>query len=187
MESPTRKKRAILPHTCLVTGASGGVGLFAVQLASRAGARVAGVVGNPEKEALVRRLGASEVVPRIEDAHGPFHLVLESVGGLSLTGALRQAARDGTVVVFGSSSPEPSTISFSDFAGRAHATIYGFFVYESGEPPTFGEDLGYLASLVAGGELDPGLGWQGPWTDLPAALAALRNRQVAGKVVLTVD
>ena len=57
----------VLGKRVLVTGASGGVGRFAVQLASRAGARVTAVARNAERAAGLRELGAAEVVFDLDD------------------------------------------------------------------------------------------------------------------------
>jgi NADPH:quinone reductase-like Zn-dependent oxidoreductase len=177
---------ALLGRRVLITGASGGVGHYAVQLARAAGATVAGVAGAARADT-VRQLGAAETVTSVDQASGLYDLILESVGGASLSHAVRKVAPGGTVVIFGNSAREQASLSFPDFAGHAGARIYAFFVYLSGEPPTFGEDLGFLATLVGDGRLVPQLGYRGSWRDLPAALHALRGRQVMGKVVLRVD
>jgi NADPH:quinone reductase-like Zn-dependent oxidoreductase len=177
---------SLLGRRVLITGASGGVGHCAVQLARAGGAIVAGVASGANADA-VRQLGAVETVTSIDQAPGLYDVILESVGGTSLTQAVHKVAPGGTVVAFGNSSREHASLSFPDFAGHAGARIYAFFVYLSGEPPTFGDDLGYLAALVGDGRLTPRLGYRGSWRDLPAALRALQNRQVVGKVVLRLD
>jgi hypothetical protein len=62
-----------------------------------------------------------------------------------------------------------------------------FFVYESGEPPPFGEDLRLLADLIADGKLHPQIGLERPWTEATSVFEALWGRQVNGKAVLIVD
>ncbi len=175
----------LLGRRVLITGASGGVGQFAVQLAAAAGARVTAVARAERAEAL-RGLGASEIVPQVEGLQGAFDLILESVGGASLTAAFKLAAADGALVFFGNSSRETSGISFADFGGHPRARVLPFFVYESG-PPAFGADLGLMAQLIGDGKLDPLIGFQGSWRDLGAALAALRDRRFGGKAILTID
>jgi NADPH:quinone reductase-like Zn-dependent oxidoreductase len=177
----------LLGRAVLVTGASGGVGHFAVQLAARQGAHVTAISRNPERARGLLGSGEVRVVADITAAEGPFDLILESVGGESLTQALRLVARDGTVAVFGNSSNQEARVSFGGFAGHAHARLYAFYVYESGEPPTFGEDLGLLAREVADGKLIPQVGLEMRWSDPLAALEALRERQVEGKAVLIMD
>jgi NADPH:quinone reductase-like Zn-dependent oxidoreductase len=104
-----------------------------------------------------------------------------------LEAAIRLVAPGGRVVVFGNSSDTPATISFSDFRGHAAAQIIAFFVYESGEPPTFGEDLRLLADLIADDKLHPSIGLETPWTEANEVFEAVWGRQVNGKAVLLVE
>ncbi len=171
----------------LITGASGGVGRFAVELAANFGAEVIGVASDDERASGLEALGASAVVHDIDDADGVFDLILESVGGPSLETSVRLIAPRGTIVVFGNSSGEPARLSFPDFRGRPGARIEAFFVYESGEPPTFGDDLQTLADMIADGKLHPQIGLEVPWSEANRAFQALAARQVNGKVVLLVD
>jgi NADPH2:quinone reductase len=170
----------------VVTGASGGVGRFAVELAAGDGARVVAVASGPERAEGLRDLGAAEVVHDIADAEGPSDLILESVGGKSLETAIALVAAKGTVLVFGNSSNTEAKLSFADFGGKPGARIEAFFVYASGELPSFGDDLGLLADLVARGSLHPQIGLEVPWTDANDAFLALHNREVNGKAVLLV-
>src|SRR5579859_1640122 len=94
----------LLGRTVLVTGATGGVGHLAVQLAAHAGARVTGTSRRPEGGKSLLNAGDVEMSTSIETLTGPYDLILESVGGASLTAALRLVGRDGTVAVFGNSS-----------------------------------------------------------------------------------
>lgn len=171
----------------LITGAAGGVGRFAVELASGAGAVVTGVAADDARAAGLGELGVQAVVHDIDDAEGPFDLVLEAVGGASLEASVRLVAPGGNIIVFGNSSNTPATISFGDFRGRAGARITAFFVYESGEPPTFGEDLQLLADMIAEGTLHPQIGLEAPWTEANTVFEALARRQVNGKAILLVD
>ncbi len=175
----------LLGRRVLVTGAAGGVGRLAVELAFLAGASVTAVTRDAERAQGLSDLGASAVVHDISRSEGPFDLILESVGGVSLSTALQLAAPGGTVLVFGNSSGEPARIGFGDFVGRAGARIEGFFVYESGRP--FGADLQRLADFVAEGRLHPKVGMEVSWSEAETALRALAERQVNGKAVLLVD
>jgi NADPH:quinone reductase len=170
----------------LVTGGAGGVGRFAVELASGGSAHVTAVASGVDRARGLRELGATAVVDDIGSAGGDFDLILESAGGESLEKAIGQVAPGGTVVVFGNSSDERARISFGDFRGRAGARIEAFFVYESGEPPTFGEDLRLLADMVAEGTLHPEIGLDLAWTEANEVFRALSAREVNGKAVLHV-
>lgn len=161
----------LLGRRVLITGVTGGVGHFAKQLAERSGAQVTGTSRTTDLASL----------------KGPFDLILESVGGESLTASLKLVGRDGIVVLFGNSSGRDSSVSFAGFGGHAHARLYAFFVYESGEPPTFGEDLTLLASEIGAGRLHPEVGLEASWRDPVRAIEALRERSLGGKAVLAID
>lgn len=173
----------------LVTGASGGVGRLAVQLAARGGARVTGVAASAQRAEGLAELGAAEVVQDLEPDGDTFDLILESVGGASLAAALARVAPFGAVVSFGSSSGEPATFDPSAFYGRAAgARLYAFLVFtELEREPTAARDLGTLAELVAGGSLDPQVSMEASWREPDDALEALLDRRVAGKAVLHID
>src|SRR5579862_3637094 len=98
----------LLAKRVLITGAAGGVGNLAVQLAARSGARVTAMVGRPERAQVLDGLGAAAVVTRIEDAPGRFGLIHEAAGGASLKAAIGLVAHRGTVVAYGNSSGEPT-------------------------------------------------------------------------------
>ena len=178
----------LLGKHVLITGAAGGVGRFAVELAADAGAEVTGVVSHPERGQGLRELGASKVAIGMEDLNEQqYDLILESVGGASLAMALQHLAPNGTIMVFGNSSQQPTTISFADFVGHANARIQSFFSYLSGPPESFGKDLAVLASLVAAGKLHPQIGFEASWRDVAQVMEALRERRISGKAIFRVD
>jgi NADPH2:quinone reductase len=179
----------LIGKTVLVTGAAGGVGRFAIQLAHRAGAHVIAVVGSRERGEGLEQLGADEVVVGLEPHGPPLDLVLESAGGDSLAAALKRVARFGTVVAFGNSSGADTTINISDFYGRAPtARVYAFMVFDEIRKEGSGSrDLRALADLVGAGELRTEVSLEQSWADPDAAVNALIERRVAGKAVLTFD
>jgi NADPH2:quinone reductase len=177
----------LLGKRVLITGAAGGVGNLAVQLAARSGARVTGVVGSPDRGAMVMSLAAHEIVDDIGQAQGTFLLILESVGGASLAAAIKKLAPRGVVVIFGNSSGEPTQMSFRDFGGANNARIQAFHSFASGPEEEFTPDLTLLASLVADGSLKPQIGAERSWRDLDKTLEELRDRRIAGKAVFRID
>lgn len=116
-------------------------------------------------------------------ADGLYHLVTDWVGGASLAAGLAKVTPGGTVVL-GSGSTEKTPLSIYDFFGHEGARVVGYLSYAYPEPP--GPDLATLAGLAAAGRLDPGVSLTLPWTRLPDALAALAERRISGKAVLTV-
>ena len=178
----------VLGKRVLVTGASGGVGRFAVQLASRAGARVTAVSRNAERARGLRELGAAEVVFDL-CGEAVYDAVVEGVGGATLGAALQRVAGRGVVVSFASSDPDPVSFPTRTLFGRAPgATLRGLFVFEEiDRTATGGSDLARLAALVAAGELDTQIDLEGSWREPGPAIEALLERRVAGKAVLHVD
>src|SRR5713226_5973792 len=171
----------LLGRNVLVTGATGGVGHLAVQLAASAGAHVVGISRNPERGKSLLAAGDVRVESDVSTLQERFDVILESVGGDSLTAALRLVGRDGIVVMFGNSSGQEARVAFGSIMAAPHARLYAFFVYESGEPPTFGSDLALLAAEVAAGRLHPQVGFESSWRDPLGALEALRQRSLEGK------
>jgi NADPH:quinone reductase-like Zn-dependent oxidoreductase len=167
----------------LITGAAGGVGTLAIQIAAASGAFVTAVVGRPERAVGLEGIGAHEVAVGIENTTGRYTLILESGGGVSLSLAVQRIEPNGTVVVYGNSSAETSTISFQDFRAAQNARIQSFFYFTSGPEEMFAPDLALLVSMIADGALRPVIGSERYWAELPTIAESLRGRQIAGKAV----
>jgi len=177
----------LLGKRVLITGAAGGVGTIALQLAAASGARVTAVVGRSDRAAGLKELGAGEVVQDIADAQGRFALILESAGGASLAHAIKLVEAKGTVVVYGNSSGEPTTIAFADFRPAPNSRVQSFSYFYSESEDRFAPDLALLVSLVADGSLKPQVGVERSWREFAAVAEQLRDRRVAGKAVLLID
>ncbi|CDX33541.1 Alcohol dehydrogenase zinc-binding domain-containing protein [Mesorhizobium sp. ORS 3359] len=168
----------------LITGASGAVGRFQIQIAREQGASVTAIASAPHHDDL-RNLGAGQVVESIELAEGPFSLITESVGGKSLAAGIERVAPGGTIVMFGSSSGELTPVGFRQFVpGHEGAKLQTFAYYSSGS--AIGADIAALLDLVAAGRLETRVAMTVPWTDIGQALDALRQRSFSGKAALTV-
>lgn len=178
-----RRGGSLLGRRVLVTGATGGVGTFAVQLAAAEGAEVTALTGTRRSLDLTT-LGARHVIGSLDDATGEFDLALESVGGPVLEGTLKRVSPRGHIVLLGTSSREPAHITISSFRPHVRQTLHPFWVFGSGEP--VGEDLDILLTVMAHKRMEPVVGWQSSWEELPAAMRALREREIVGKAVLTI-
>jgi NADPH:quinone reductase len=174
----------LLGKRVLVTGAAGGVGHMAVQIAARSGAYVTAIVGSPERGRHLR--GADQIVDGIDNAEGRFGLILEAAGGASLAAAITRIEPRGTIVVFGNSSGEPTSISFRDFAEHPNARMQSFSYFRSEPEEQFAPDLALLAALVGDGSLKPAL-VESSWRELARIAPRLRDRQIAGKAVFRVE
>lgn len=174
----------LLGRRVLVTGAAGGLGRFQTQLAAIAGADVVAVTRRPDDHKKPIIIGAGDVVARTTEADGLFDLVLDGVGGRTLTSAVSKVTPGGTVVLVGASDPEPAQLNLLDFVGHENAIIHTYFSYA--QPETIDHDLAALAGLLADGRLTPYLGIHAGWETIHDAIEALSAGQVNGKAVLTV-
>jgi NADPH:quinone reductase-like Zn-dependent oxidoreductase len=171
LEAPVKGARV------LVTGASGGVGRFAVQLAAYGGAHVIAVTSSARQ---AEELGADEVVTSVEEVDEPVDLVLDSVGGPGLVAAWERLVPGGSVQCIGWSSGEPA--SFPPYAMVATGRSLSSFVITG----PVGPDLANLVRMVEQRSLRVEIGWRGPLTRVADAVQALRDRQFSGKAVFDV-
>ena len=111
------------------------------------------------------------------------HGALDNVGGRTLAEVYALLEPGGCVQSVGMASLEPTTIDFEQARLRGGGTRIEAFAVGA----RFGPDLALLVGLVAAGELDPQIGWRGPWDKAADAAAALLGRQVRGKAVLEVS
>jgi NADPH:quinone reductase-like Zn-dependent oxidoreductase len=183
-----RRGGSVLGRRVLVTGAAGGVGRVAVQLAALSGAEVEAVVGpDPSRADAIRSLGLPGVtiVAALTALGAPAHLILESVGGESLSAAFQRVAPGGLIVYYGRSSAREGSVPTGFFSTGAQLQGLSFARDMEGDQirPA---GLETLAALVDQGRLDPGISLCDDWSELDAAIDALMGRSVAGKAVLRV-
>jgi NADPH:quinone reductase len=175
----------LLAKRVLVTGATGGVGRFAVQLAALAGAVVTALVRNVDTDrAPLRRMGATHVVDAVEDE---FDLVVDAVGGSTFAAAIENIAPRGLVVNIGTGSPD-EIVSFraARFDRAPGARIYTFNLFDElprMNPPS---DLTRLVRLLEQRKLAAPVEFEAPWQDIGRAIDALLTRTISRKAVLHV-
>jgi NADPH:quinone reductase len=177
----------VLGKRVLVTGASGGVGHFALQLARLAGAHVTAVAGRSEG---LHELGADEILSELApEGDETFDVILDAIGGPVLGAALQRVAPRGTVVSFAATVPEPVSYPTRELFSRAPgAVLHGLYIFdELAHTRSASADLRRLADLVAAGRVDPQIGMTVAWTEAADAIRALLDRKVAGKAVLAID
>ncbi len=185
-------RRAALPigSTVLITGASGGVGIHAVQLAALAGLEVIAVTSSPDKADDLRANGADHVV--IGGHAGGFHAqvrditdgigvdcVLEVAGTPTFPSSVRTLRPGGRMVIVGNVdpgnwpfNPALSILKELEFIGSAHATL---------------NDLRKVVRIVAQGKVSPRIGRVMPVSQAAEAHRAMEAKEITGRVVLMHD
>ena len=178
---------SILAKRVLITGANGGVGRLAVQLAHLSGARVCALVRNAAaSQQLLRRLGATDVV---ETVAGDFDLIVDAVGGPTFGLAIEHVAARGMVVNIATRG-EDEIVSFraTRFDRAKGARIYTLNLFDELAAEAGGaRDLTRLLTLVAEGRLDGQIELETSWREPACSLDALLQRCIGGKAVLRVD
>ncbi len=173
---------SVVGRRVLITGATGGVGQFAIQLAAAAGADVTALVRFPDRKQMARELGANEAVHHLDgDLGRVFRLILDGVGGQVLTDAVHLLEAGGMAVTYGTLGG-PAQLTLRDFpAGPVSPVMWMFHAYPL---QTRGRDLATLVSFVANGRVKPLLGMVRDWRETVQALDGLREGEVRGKAVM---
>jgi NADPH:quinone reductase len=170
----------------LVTGAAGGVGHFAVQVALQAKAAVTGQARSQERAASLRDLGAEALIHPGDGSpvEGEFDVVVDGIGGPMVGPLLDATATGGRVVVYGNSADAESTFRVERFYSKG-ITIFGFRVFTSVPPTQVVKDMANLADQAASGALDVKVQATAPLVDAVGLIRDLYDRKVTGKVVIT--
>lgn len=180
-----------------VHGASGGVGLAAVDLGRMMGARVIGTVGSDEKTGIVREYGASDVVnystesvrERIKALTGGqgADVIYDAVGGDVFDESLRCINWNGRLLVIGFASGRiPSAPA--NLALLKNCAILGVFygAWIARYPDEALEMHTRLMQWCVDGRIKPHISATAPLEEAVDVLGAIARREVTGKVVLTV-
>jgi NADPH:quinone reductase-like Zn-dependent oxidoreductase len=181
-------------HRVLVNGAAGGIGTFAVQIATALGAEVTGVCSTGNVE-LVRSLGAAHVVDYtaedFTDRRGHYDVILDNVGNRPLRKLRRALTPTGTLVPNGGGSPGhvlgPHLIG--PMASMLWAAVVNRLVRQRVQfvhTNAKREDLLTLAELIEAGKLTPVLDRTYPLADTAEAVRHVEHGHARGKVIITV-
>lgn len=177
----------VLGKRVLVTGATGGVGRMAIQLARESGARVTALVRDvaASHEAL-EQLGAVEVT---DELTGDFDVVIDAVGGPTFGSAIEHLRPRGVAVNLATlDAAETITFRAARFDRAKGARIYTLNLRdELAAVGRTADGFRRLCTLVSEGRLDGQIELEASWREFRTALAALLERRIGGKVVLHVD
>lgn len=184
-----RQGGLLLGRKVLIDGATGGVGHLAIQLAASSGALVYGHVRRAEQAAMISEWCGDRVIVaadlRAAVTHGPYHLILDSVGGSALSAALGMLQPNGTCVHFGVSESPQTTFESGAFFRGGGTKLYGLTLFHElrhVEPAS--EGLAVLARLITQGKLRPHIAIEAPWTEIAGIARRLIARDFVGKAVL---
>lgn len=183
----------LLERAVLITGATGGVGDYAIQLAKLAGAKVVAHVRREDQADAVRQIGADAVLVGDtltgENAKpfGDYALMLDAVGGDTL-GALLGLVEEGTkIVTYGTSAGNDVTFNAQTFYNKGMTTLYGMILFDELKTvESADKGLARIAKLIGEDKLKPQISVEADWTQIADVAQQLLNRSYAGKAVLRV-
>lgn len=174
----------------LIVGASGGVGIFAVQIAKALGANVTGVC-SAAKSKLVRSLGADQVIDYAREdftKNGQrYDLILDMAGNQPLARLRRVLTRRGTLVLVGGEAGGPWIGVIGRFVG---ALVQSPFVSQRQRPligVTNANDLQFLKELIEAARVAPVIDRLYPLDETARAMGYLATGQARGKIGITVQ
>ena len=183
-----RQGGLLLGRKVLVDGASGGVGHLACQLATAAGALVWGHVRREESRGAVEEWCGDRVVLGRDLAaakpHGPFWLIVDSLGGPALSAALDMLQPNGTCVTLGISDATTTFESRNLFRHRRRQALRPDPVPRIDERRTRRSRSALLADLIAAGKLRPQIAVEAKWSEVGTVARRLIDREFTGKAVL---
>jgi NADPH:quinone reductase-like Zn-dependent oxidoreductase len=174
----------------MIIGAAGGIGSFAVQLATAFGATVTGVCSTGKAE-LVRSLGAEEVIDYTRDEvdrDGPRYDVIIDTAGCRPLSLLRRALTPrGTVVLAGGGHDAGGLLG--GYTRQLRAPLVSMFTSQRLRGLTAGErseDLEELGRLIESGAVTPVVGRTYPLAGTPDAIRHLAEGHPAGKLIISI-
>jgi NADPH:quinone reductase-like Zn-dependent oxidoreductase len=173
----------------LITGASGGVGTFAVQIAKAFGAEVTGVCSTRNAE-MVRSIGADHVIDYTQEdfteGDQRYDLILDNVGNHSLSDTRRALTPSGKLLANGA----PVGGWFGGLKDPIVAFVSSLFVRQQGRPflsTPNPEDLAALKELAEAGKVTPIIDRTYPLSQTPDAVAHVGDGHAQGKTIITVE
>lgn len=182
-------------ETLIVTGAAGGVGLTAIEIGKRRGARVIALARGPAKLAIAQKAGADEVLDSDHPdlvaqlrALGGADVVYETVGGALFDAVLRAMRPEGRILAIGFASGTVPQVPLNHLLVKNVAVI-GFWwgAYLKFAPQRLNHATQTLLDWYNSGGLKPNISNILPLEDLPRGLELLRSRQASGKIVIRIE
>lgn len=180
-------------ETVLILGAAGGVGLTAVEIAKKMGARVIASARGAARLAIAQRAGADELIdsetPDLKAAFkalGGLDVVYDAVGGAGFMAALSATKPEGRLLTIGFAGGEVPQIPANLLLVK-NLTVMGLYwgAYLNFAPNLLTDSLRTVFDWIGAGELRPHISDVVAFDAYPDGLALLRDRKSTGKVVIT--
>ncbi|PTX02188.1 NADPH:quinone oxidoreductase family protein [Pararhodobacter aggregans] len=190
----THRARLKAGETLLVLGAAGGVGLTAVEIGARLGAKVVAVARGPEKLEVARAAGASVLIDSegadlkaAFKALGGVDVVYDAVGEPAASAALRALKPEGRFVVIGFAGGGVPQFPANILLVK-NIDVIGLYWggYNSFAPQVITRSLADLMDMYARGDLHPHVSHALPLDRVAEAMELMRSRASTGKVVITI-
>lgn len=194
-ELALEEARVTAGDVVVIGGAAGAVGSACIELAKQRDARVIACVGDSAKEKIARDCGAdafvssrsrhlSEEIQR--EASEGADVIIDPVGGGFFEESLRVLRYGGRVVVLGFASGKIPSLRLNQLLVK-HQSVMGssFGLTCARNPARIAAQWPRLSELLEAGQIRPRVSHSRPFSDLPAALQMLKERKVAGRIVLT--
>ena len=182
-------------ETLLVLGATGGVGIAAIEVGKLLGATVIAAAGTDEKCRIAKEIGADYAVnyateslrDKVKEYTGGADVVFDPVGGDAFTQSVRCINWEGRILIIGFASGTIAQAATNMILVKNFSVIGAVFGEHSERfPAETRERLISILPEVASGKLKPRVWKTYPLEGVQDALRAIQDRQVVGKMVLTV-
>lgn len=178
----------LLGDRVLITGATGGVGYFACQLATAMGAHPVALLRRGDHVAMIRDIGAEPVVSADASALADmpkFRSIIDGVGGEIFAKLLDAMDASGRLVTYGVSGGAEAPMPIRNLLLSGDGRIDGFHLYRESEKETAAKGLARLMRLILAGRLKTGIGVTADWSETAKVARDLIDRAYPGKAVLT--
>jgi NADPH2:quinone reductase len=181
-------------ETLLVLGAAGGVGLTAVEIGKRLGARVIASARGPDRLRVAQAAGADHLIdsdaPDLKGALralGGVDVVYDAVGGPAFIEALRATRPEGRLLAIGFAGGEVPQVPANLLLVK-NLSVIGLYwgAYLTFAPQVLTDSLKELVDWHARGWIRPHISHRLPFDQAPQALHLLRDRKATGKVVVEI-
>ncbi len=182
--------------TVLIPAASSSVGIAAIQIANRVGARPIALTRKDDKKDELYHLGAAHVivterqdipaeVRKLTDGKGA-RVVFDPVGGPTIIKLMAAMAERGILFLYGALSPEPTPVPLLEVLGKS-LTLRGYLLFEiTSDPARLERAKQWVVDGLAGGKLKPVVAKTFPLDQIVEAHRFLESNQQIGKIVVTV-